>query len=459
MEDFDLPRPVKVAVIRRVLDAMRQRDPVPDAETVDVALFSAVREFQQQRIGPVLNGTGVLIHTNLGRVPIGRHAAKMVAETASHYVNLEFNLSTGSRGGRSAYLEHNLALLCGAEATAVVNNNAAALMLVLRHFCRADVRDGDVRAGATRQQELQRPEVVISRGELVQIGGGFRIPDILRASGVALREVGTTNHTTIDDYRRAISPRTVLLLKVHHSNFFMEGFVKSPTTGELAELARAKGLALVEDLGSGAVVRTEAFHPGLEHEPTPMEVLRQGVDLVTFSGDKLLGGPQAGIVAGKKDLVDLIRTEPVFRALRCDKLILVALQAVVDDLLREASDSRLSVPLHAMLSAPAEQLRCRGEQIIAALADLPLEAELADGEARIGGGAMPRSAIPSVVVAMRLRPAHLSQWDAASLAQQLRNGIPPVVGTVRSDHFCIDLRTIFPDQDGPLVDALRAALT
>ncbi len=463
MDDVDLPRAVKVAIIRRVLDSLRNRDPIPADDEIDAALLSAVREFQRQRIGPVLNGTGVLIHTNLGRSPLGLHVSRQVAEAASHYVNLEFNLSTGSRGTRSDYLEQNLALLCGAEGATVVNNNAAALMLVLQHYRRSATPLQAVTNENDRQQVIRSPEVIISRGELIQIGGGFRIPDILQASGVTLREVGTTNQTTIDDYREALTPRTALLLKVHHSNFFMEGFVKSPTTSAMAALARENGIALVEDLGSGAVLPTESLQAGLEHEPTPKEVLAQGVDLVTFSGDKLLGGPQAGIVAGRKELVDSLRSEPIYRAFRCDKLILVALQTVVDELLDEGGGSCLSnscpsIPLHAMLSASVDQLRCRGEQILRSLAGLSLEAELTEGESRIGGGAMPRSAITSVAVAIRPNLSGEQTWDAVTLAERLRLGNPPVVGTIRADRFHLDLRTILPAQDARLVDALIAAL-
>jgi L-seryl-tRNA(Ser) seleniumtransferase len=441
---LDLPRPAVVAVIRRELDALRAADEIPGPEQILARIRSSLHWLWQRRIRPVINATGVLIHTNLGRSPLGAHALEAMAEVASQYGNLEYDLNTGQRGGRAAYLEHNLALLCGAEAATVVNNNAAALVLVLRHLCQED-----------------RREVVISRGELVQIGGGFRIPEILQVSGATLREVGTTNNTSCEDYHQALSSSTALVLKVHRSNFFMGGFVQSPATTELVALAHQRQVPLVEDLGSGAVISTELLHPSLEHEPTPSESLRQGVDLVTFSGDKLLGGPQAGILAGKKSLVAAIRGEPMFRALRCDKLILVALQALVDDYLhgnaqylhgstQEQAMGR-SVPLHGMLSASLEPLRQRAEALVAALADLPWQVEIQDGESRIGGGSLPRSALPSVVIALRSR-----QGDLDALTARLRDGTPPVLGYVRADRFCLNLRTVLPQQDEGLIAALWA---
>ncbi len=448
---LELPRQAVVAVIRRELEALRGADAIPEADEIVARIQSSLHALWQKRIRPVINATGVLIHTNLGRSPLGEHALAAMAEVASQYGNLEYDMSTGQRGGRAAYLEHNLALLCGAEAATVVNNNAAALVLVLRHLC-----------------QEERREVVISRGELVQIGGGFRIPEILEVSGATLREVGTTNNTSCEDYRQAISSATALVLKVHRSNFFMGGFVQSPTTTELATMAHQQQVLLVEDLGSGAVVPTELLHSSLEHEPTPAESLKQGVDLVTFSGDKLLGGPQAGILVGKKTLVAALKGEPMFRALRCDKLILVALQTIVDDYLhgsrQELSDSMrdlhdssqgqdagCSLPLHAMMSVTIEQLHLRAEKLVAALADQPWQLEILEGESRIGGGSLPRSVLPSVIVA--LRP---EQKDLATLTTRLRDAAHPVIGYIHADRFCLNLRTVLPTQDEDLIAALRA---
>ncbi|MEO2049140.1 MAG: L-seryl-tRNA(Sec) selenium transferase [Pirellulales bacterium] len=449
IDPLGLPRQAVVAVIRRELAALRAADEIPPPEQIVEQIRTAIAALRQGRIQPVINATGVLIHTNLGRSPLGTPALKMMVELASQYGNLEYDLMTGDRGGRAAYLEHNLALLCGAEAATVANNNAAALVLTLRHLCQSECR-----------------EVIISRGELVQIGGGFRIPEILEVSGATLREVGTTNSTSCADYRQAITDSTALVLKVHQSNFFMGGFVQSPSTAELAELVHQHGLPLVEDLGSGAVVPTEELHQDLEHEPTPAESLRQGVDLVTFSGDKLFGGPQAGIVAGKKSLVASIKQEPLFRALRCDKLILVALQSLVDDYLHGLSQRGLSqrglsqqetvnqsVPLHGMLATPISQLQQRAESLVAALADVPCQVKIQEGESRVGGGSMPRSALPSVVIA--LRP---NQGELATLTARLREGTPPVIGYVHADQFCLNLRTVLPQQDGALINSLLAAM-
>jgi len=309
--ETNLPRPAVVAVVRRELAALRTAKTIPDFESVVAQIRSTLHALRSSRLQPLINGTGIIAHTNFGRSPLSCPVIEKLTAIAGSYNNLEYDLTSGARGGRAAYLEHNLALLCGAEAATVVNNNAAALVLILRHFTSA-----------------QRKEVVISRGELVQIGGGFRIPDILEASGATLREVGTTNKTSLSDYARVIGKQTALLLKVHRSNFFMGGFVDSPAPEALAALAKKKHVPFVEDLGSGAVMETQQV-AGLEHEPTPAEVLRRGVNLVCFSGDKLLGGPQAGIIAGGAQLVAALKRDQFFRALRCDKLIFAALEATV----------------------------------------------------------------------------------------------------------------------------------
>jgi L-seryl-tRNA(Ser) seleniumtransferase len=301
---------------------------------------------------------------------------------------------------------------------------------------------------------------VISRGELIQIGGGFRIPEILEASGAQVREVGTTNKTSLTDFARAITLETALILKVHRSNFFMEGFVDSPSTEAISKLARAKRVPFVEDLGSGAIIQTETV-PGLEHEPTPAEVLRNGVDLVCFSGDKLFGGPQSGIIAGKAKLVATLKREPFFRALRCDKLILAALEATVDIYLRNSTGhpntndvlSQKSIPLFAMLHTPNDELRARAAMIIASLDGLPLKAAIGKGRAQIGGGALPRSIVQSTTLDIthnKFRPQELAAW--------LRSHTPPIVGFIERGQLKLDLRTVFPDQDAEIVAALRASI-
>ena len=427
-----LPRPAVVAVVRRELAALRKEGSAPEFNVVLGRIRAELEKLTRARIQPVINGTGVILHTNLGRSPLAPEVIQTLVEVGSHYNNLEFDLGEGERGGRAAYLEHNLALLCGAEAATVVNNCAAALILILRHFTRP------------------KPEVIISRGELVQIGGGFRIPEILEASGARLREVGTTNKTSLADYKRALSRESAMILKVHRSNFFMGGFVESPATQELAAVARAGRIPLVEDLGSGAVVATENV-TGLDHEPTPAEVLKQGVDLVCFSGDKLLGGPQAGLIAGKTRWVSALKREPFFRALRCDKLILSAMQTTVDLCLQERAVECL--PTLVMLRIPVEALAARATAMVAKLHGLPLKAQAGEGRAQVGGGTLPRSAIPSVTLDLLPRGMALTEFS-----DRLRRGETPVIGYISGGRFKLDLRTVFPQQDEAVVRAVRRVM-
>ncbi|MDA0767396.1 MAG: L-seryl-tRNA(Sec) selenium transferase, partial [Verrucomicrobia bacterium] len=306
-----LPRPLVTGLIKREVAAWRERLSAGEEHPRDViesSITAALRAFAASRLQPVINATGVLIHTNLGRSPQGSRSADALREIATGYSNLEFDLPSGTRGRRAGYLESALAILLEAEAATAVNNCAAALVLTLRHLISDD-----------------KNEVIVSRGELVEIGGGFRIPEVLETSGAKLVEVGATNKTHLDDYAKAIGPKTALILKVHRSNFYIEGFTDEPAVPDLAALAHQHDLPLVEDLGSGAVMHTDQLAP-LDHEPRPQEALQNGIDLVLFSGDKLLGGPQAGIIAGRADLVAGIKKEPFFRAVRCDKLILTVLQ-------------------------------------------------------------------------------------------------------------------------------------
>src|SRR5438874_1386837 len=426
----DLPRPIVTALIRRELAALRKEKHIPEFELIIDQLQLALDDLCLTKIQPVFNGTGIVIHTNFGRSPFAPALIESLTAVAANYNNLEYDLTSGERGHRATYLEHNLAVLCGAEATTVVNNCAAALILILRHFT------------------AKKKEVVISRGELIQIGGGFRIPEILEASGAKLREIGTTNKTSIKDYARALGPDTALILKVHRSNFFIGGFVESPSTDALVKLAHTKRVPFVEDLGSGAIVATEKFG-AMEHEPGPNETLRSGVDLVCFSGDKLFGGPQAGIIAGKRRYIAALKREPFFRALRCDKLILTALQTTVDFYLAGKSSE---LPVLAMLDVTNDELRIRAERLVEQIRDLPLHAAVGEGKAQIGGGSLPRSVIPSAT--LDLRPKTIS---LENLATRLRRGTPPIVGYIAGGKFKLDLRTIFPRQDAGVVSALRTA--
>src|SRR5437016_5057331 len=365
----DLPRRVVVDIVRHELGLLRAEKKIPNFSGVMSRVRAAIDTLQLAKIQPVINGTGIVIHTNFGRAPLDATVIESLSAVAANYNNLEYDLTSGERGHRATYLEHNLAVLSGAEATTVVNNCAAALILILRHFT------------------AKKKEVVISRGELIQIGGGFRIPEILEASGAKLREVGTTNKTSVNDYARALGPDAALILKVHRSNFFMGGFVESPSTETLGKLARTKRIPFVEDLGSGAIVATERIG-AMEHEPTPNETLRSGVDLVCFSADKLFGGPQAGIIAGKRRHIAALKREPFFRALRCDKLILSALQATVDLYL---ADKSRELPALALLEVTADQLRVRAEALLAQIRDLPLRSSIGEGKAQVGGGSLPRA--------------------------------------------------------------------
>ncbi|MDQ6622450.1 MAG: L-seryl-tRNA(Sec) selenium transferase, partial [Verrucomicrobiota bacterium] len=410
-----LPRAVVLALVRRRLASLRAQKQAVEMEALLTDLRAAIDDLRLTRFQPVINGTGIIIHTNLGRAPLAPAAIEAMREIASGYSNLEFDLASGTRGARANYLEQNLALVCEAEAATVVNNCAAALVLILRHFTR------------------KKPEVIISRGELIQIGGGFRIPEIMEASGARLREVGTTNRTTLDDYASAIGADTAMILKVHRSNFLMTGFVEAARTEELAQLARSRRIPLVEDLGSGALV---ALDPP---EPTPAETLKRGVDLVCFSGDKLLGGPQAGIIAGKARHVAALKREPFFRALRCDKLVLTALQATIESYL---AGTEIDLPVHAMMTMPNEQLRARAQKIVKAVGDARITVGV--GKSQVGGGTLPQVTIASVTL-------ELPEARAAAL----RRRTPPIVGYVERGKLKLDLRTIFPSQDAEIIRALR----
>jgi L-seryl-tRNA(Ser) seleniumtransferase len=464
--DTGLPRPTVISVIQRELAALREQEGIGmlEFEALLSRVRSAVEVLSAARIQPVINGTGILVHTNFGRAPLGPEVIKAVCRIGSRYNSLEYGLNGGGRAGRAAYLEHNLALLCKAEAATVVNNNAGALVLILRHFCEEEAMPAaGARGTGRRRGSLRRNQVVISRGELIQIGGGFRIPEILETSGARLCEVGTTNKTSLADFARAITPETALILKVHRSNFYMDGFVDSPSTEGIAQLARKKRIPFVEDLGSGAMVQTETV-PGLEHEPMASEVLRKGVDLVCFSGDKLFGGPQSGIITGKAKLIAALKRKPLFRALRCDKLILAALEATVDIYLRDsaglsstnASGDRLShhrIPLLAMMHASNDELKTRAEKIVGELDGLPVKVTVGQGRARIGGGALPRSTMRSTTLEISSHGI-----GPQELAARLRSHTPPIVGYIERSQLKLDLRTVFADQDAEIVAALRSAI-
>ena len=438
---FDLPRPVVVNLIRQRLSQLRAATSVPGFGSIVAMINQSLEELRVTRLQPIINGTGIVIHTNFGRAPLGREAVRSLNEIGSSYSNLEYDLATGERGGRGSYIENGLAVVCGAEAATVVNNCAAALVLIVRHFTNRKGRTSDAQ---------ERREVIISRGELVQIGGGFRVGDIIEATGAKLREVGATNRTTVGDYARAIGPKTAMILKVHRSNFFMSGFVESPSSADIRKLATKNRVAFVEDLGSGAVFATEQFGIG-DHEPTPAETLKSGADLVCFSGDKLFGGPQAGVIAGKKRFITALKREPLYRAFRCDKLCLAALQATIDLHLNQKLSE---IPTLARLQSSEDELRARALSIRARVSEKCSDVQIAigRGNAKSGGGTLPRSNMPSVTI--EFVPVNSS---LAEFAATLRASNPPVVGYVANDRFKLDLRTIFPQQDEMVVDAIRTA--
>ena len=422
--DCPLPRPLVVNTIRAELAAIRKAENIPDADAITETIRQRLDDLALSRLQPVINGTGVVVHTNLGRAPIA-------PPTNTGYTNLEIDLTTGRRGKRAAYVEQCLAELCGAEAAMVTNNCAAALVLIVR------------------QLTATKKEVVISRGELVQIGGGFRIPDILETSDAVLREIGTTNRTNLEDYVKAICADTGLLLKVHRCNFFMDGFVASPNRRELAALARKKRVPFVEDLGSGVLLPTEDWAEG-HHETTPREVLKAGTDLVCFSGDKMLGGPQAGIIAGKTKYIAALKKHPFFRALRCDKLILTALQDAAETYLRAEGES---LPLNQALQADPTTLKRRANKLAKALADLPLQVTVREGASQVGGGALPQATLPSIT--LDLVPDDMALKEFAT---RLRRAALPVIGVIQGQRFRLDLRTVFPEQDKALTQSIQTIL-
>ncbi|HXK08915.1 MAG TPA: L-seryl-tRNA(Sec) selenium transferase [Vicinamibacteria bacterium] len=426
-------RSAVVRALRSALDDLRRagsdaiepalaRLPDDVAERIDAGARPSLRR--------VINATGVVVHTNLGRAPLSPEAAARVAEIASSYSNLEYDLERGERGDREAHAEARLRDLLGVEASVVVNNCAAAVLLAVNTLA-------------------ERREVLVSRGELVEIGGSFRIPDVLAKGGARLREVGTTNRTRLADYRAALSPDTALILKVHPSNFRVVGFTEAPALEELAGLAREAGVPLVEDQGSGLL---EPVPGVLASEATVVQPLRGGADLVTFSGDKLLGGPQAGLVAGRRAFVEPMRRNPLYRALRVDKMTLAALDAT----LVEHGTGRAAerVPVLRMVHAPAIEIRARASGLAAALAAAvpALRPVLVESESAVGGGAAPTLGLPSVAVALEPGPG-----GADALAASLRRGSPPVVVRVALDRVLVDLRTVRPDEEAALLAALAAA--
>lgn len=413
----DLPHELAVREARLLVEGVRAGGPAPG--DWEAALRARVEGVARSRLRRVVNATGVVLHTNLGRAPLDGGVARAVAELAQGYSNLELDLATGERGERLQGVEAPLRELTGAEAAVAVNNNAAATLLMLTALAHGR-------------------EVIVSRGELVEIGGAFRVPDVITAGGARLREVGTTNRTRVADYAAAVGPDTAAILRVHPSNFRVVGFTEAPDRAGLAALARERGVLLLEDLGSGALVA------GLG-EPTVREILEGGVDLVSFSGDKLLGGPQAGVVVGRAELVRRLRKHPLYRALRLDRLVLAALEST----LRGYLAGRLPLAVRLLGRGP-EELRAVAEAWAAQLRARGLEAHTAADEGYAGGGSRPGEGLPTTVVVLPVA-------DADEVARRLREGLPAVVARVREGAVRIDPRAVLPDEAEGLLDALVAA--
>jgi L-seryl-tRNA(Ser) seleniumtransferase len=404
------------------------------AASIEVLISTEVERILSRSLQPVINATGVILHTNLGRAPLPETVVDEFRRTATQYNNLEYDLEAGARGKRDVHTGELLTRLTGSEAAIVVNNCAAAVLVTLAALARGG-------------------EVIVSRGELIEIGDGFRIPEIMEQSGAILREVGTTNRTHVGDYENAINEKTRALLRVHPSNFKVTGFTEKPSLEELVALSQRSGLPLLEDLGSGCLVDLSEY--GVS-EPTVKQSIDAGVSLVMFSGDKLLGGPQAGIIAGKKDLIARVRRYPLFRALRVDKLTIASLEATLGAYLRAAWDE---IPAIRMIRATPQVLKRRAENFIRELRpELPLdevEIEIAEGASLAGGGSTPSQCLPTKII--RIASA---RYSATKLEQRLR-GAPAgisVIARVEDDRLILDLRTVFPEQETLLAKTLAAVL-
>jgi L-seryl-tRNA(Ser) seleniumtransferase len=420
-----------VDATRKVIQGLRNRlssGALADVsvEMLEKEIIAVTESSAEFSLRPVINASGVILHTNLGRAPLAPKAVEHLVETATCYSNLEYNLEQGERGKRDEHTHHLFAHLLGAEMTLVVNNNAAAVFLALNTLAEGG-------------------EVIVSRGELIEIGGSFRIPDICAKSGAVLREVGTTNRTRLGDYAAAINDRTRVLMRVHPSNFRMVGFTERPELAELAGLARQHHVPLLEDLGSGSLVDLARF--GIRDEPPAGASLKAGVDVVTFSGDKLLGGPQAGILTGKREPLERIRRNPVFRAVRVDKLTIAALEATVAIYLRGDLNE---IPALRMIQISPADLARRAARLAERIAENPgMSVKVQQGESVVGGGSTPGQSLPTSLVAV----SHMRR-SAQDLESELRHNAPPIIARVERDQVVLDLRTVFEEQEEEIIKAL-----
>ena len=421
-------RPLTVDAVREQLEsarkAIRRGDAAPKPEAILEKARQALEDWLQPSLVPVINASGVILHTNLGRAPLSSAARRSLEIVAAEYGTLEYDLQKGKRGKRDVHSEGLLKRLTGAEAALVVNNNAAAVLLALTVLAR-------------------RKEVLVSRTQLIEIGGGFRVPDVMKQSGAKLVEVGTTNRTHLGDYEAALSDRTALILRAHHSNFRIMGFTTEPALEELTALGKEHGIPVVDDLGSGALLDTGAF--GLGHEPMVQESLQAGAQLVAFSGDKLLGGPQAGIVVGEKPLVERLRRHPLARALRPDKLCLAALGATLNHYLKD--EALQTIPIWQMIAASEKDLKKRAKAWAKHLG----QGEVLEAQSTVGGGSLPEETLPTWVLA-------LSVSRPNAFAASLREVKPPIIVRVAEDKVMLDPRTVFAEQEPALLAALQELL-
>ena len=417
--------------IREELDELRQAilsrqaDSVPEPDVLCRQIAGRVQKNTLPSFRRVINGTGIILHTNLGRACLSEKAAQTVCDAAKSYSNLEYDLETGKRGSRYSHVEALLCRLTGAESALVVNNNAAAVLLTLSAL-------------------TQGGQVVVSRGELVEIGGSFRIPEIMESCGAQLKEVGATNKTHLRDYERAIQETTKALMKVHTSNYRIIGFSETPALSDLVKLGHAHGLPVIEDLGSGSLLDLNQF--GIHDEPTVQDSIRAGVDVVSFSGDKLLGGPQAGIILGKKQYLDILKKHPLNRAMRVDKMTLAALEATLQSY---DSGSVQEIPVVAMLSAKEDTLLAKAKKLAVLLREAGIGVQILPTEGCVGGGSVPGQVLPSYAVAF--------DRDVTRLEEILRKGRTPIIGRIHEEKYLLDVRTLFEEDFPTIVEALREA--
>lgn len=425
-------RSLTLYAIRASLDearaAIRAGQPCPSVETLLNTIRAHLEQAQRPHLQSVINATGVIINTNLGRAPLSQDALEAVRRVASGYSNLEYNLEAGERGSRHEHVHALLRELTGAEAALVANNNAAALLLALSTLATGH-------------------EVIISRGQLIEIGGGFRIPDVMRQSGCTLVEVGTTNRTRLSDYTAAITEKTALILAVHPSNFQITGFTESTPLHELAELAHQRQLMMMEDQGSGCLLPCEQYH--LAHEPLPQESLAAGTDLVCFSGDKLLGGPQAGILLGKAEIIQRLAQHPLMRALRIDKMTLAALEATLRHYQR--GEAATHIPIWRMIASTERDIAQRADAWAKQLRTRGITARLQRGSSTIGGGSLPGETLSTTLLA--LDAAHVP-FPLEELARRLRTRPTPIIARIHHDALLLDPRTVLEEQDTEVVRAL-----